>query len=150
MVPWLYICYLMEKVKTCQYTHPPIEAVFKLIFFLCYYLFFFFSCMSSWRCSTHPDWKLTIKLYDIHVPIQLFLWHWVVGQGVGSIGSVFKINEVCTDFHWFSPMEFRQTVLKYRVEREVLDEQHLEEVAQRKAYSDTHHSITDWLKESLR
>ncbi|XP_039654485.1 solute carrier family 26 member 6, like isoform X1 [Perca fluviatilis] len=39
---------------------------------------------------------------------------------------------------------------KYRVEREVLDEQRLEEVTQRKTYSDTHPSLIERLKESLR
>ncbi|XP_031703343.1 solute carrier family 26 member 6, like 1 [Anarrhichthys ocellatus] len=39
---------------------------------------------------------------------------------------------------------------KYRVEREVLDEQRLEEVTQRKTYSDTHPSLSECLKDSLR
>ncbi|XP_070813803.1 solute carrier family 26 member 6, like 1 [Chaetodon trifascialis] len=39
---------------------------------------------------------------------------------------------------------------KYRVEREVLDEQRLEEVTQRKTYSDTHPSLSEQLKDSLR
>uniref|UniRef100_A0A3B4UU59 Solute carrier family 26 member 6, like 1 n=1 Tax=Seriola dumerili TaxID=41447 RepID=A0A3B4UU59_SERDU len=39
---------------------------------------------------------------------------------------------------------------KYRVEREVLDEQRLEEVTQRKTHSDTHPSVTEWLKDSSR
>uniref|UniRef100_A0A4W6DBG9 Solute carrier family 26 member 6, like 1 n=1 Tax=Lates calcarifer TaxID=8187 RepID=A0A4W6DBG9_LATCA len=39
---------------------------------------------------------------------------------------------------------------KYRVEREVLDEQRLEEVTQRKTHSDTHPSLTERLKDSLR
>ncbi|XP_073323779.1 solute carrier family 26 member 6, like 1 [Pagrus major] len=39
---------------------------------------------------------------------------------------------------------------KYRVEREVLDEQRLEEVTQRKAYSETHPSLTERLKDSFR
>ncbi len=39
---------------------------------------------------------------------------------------------------------------KYRVQREVLDEQRLEEVTQRKSYSDTHPSLTERLKASLR
>uniref|UniRef100_A0A8C4HXC5 Solute carrier family 26 member 6, like 1 n=1 Tax=Dicentrarchus labrax TaxID=13489 RepID=A0A8C4HXC5_DICLA len=39
---------------------------------------------------------------------------------------------------------------KYRVEREVLDEQRLEEVTQRKTYADTHPSLTERLKDSLR
>uniref|UniRef100_A0A8C4I0X6 Solute carrier family 26 member 6, like 1 n=1 Tax=Dicentrarchus labrax TaxID=13489 RepID=A0A8C4I0X6_DICLA len=38
---------------------------------------------------------------------------------------------------------------KYRVEREVLDEQRLEEVTQRKTYADTHPSLTERLKDSL-
>ncbi|KAL6112079.1 slc26a6 [Pungitius sinensis] len=38
----------------------------------------------------------------------------------------------------------------YRVEREVLDEQRLEEVTQRKTHSDTHPSLTETLKDSLR
>uniref|UniRef100_UPI003AADF917 solute carrier family 26 member 6, like 1 n=1 Tax=Centroberyx gerrardi TaxID=166262 RepID=UPI003AADF917 len=39
---------------------------------------------------------------------------------------------------------------KYRVERDVLDEQRLEEVAQRKNYCETHPSLTERLKGSLR
>uniref|UniRef100_A0A3Q1C3C3 STAS domain-containing protein n=1 Tax=Amphiprion ocellaris TaxID=80972 RepID=A0A3Q1C3C3_AMPOC len=39
---------------------------------------------------------------------------------------------------------------KYRVEREVLDEQRLEEITQRKAYSDIHRSLTEQLRDSLR
>uniref|UniRef100_A0A672Y9L2 Solute carrier family 26 member 6-like n=1 Tax=Sphaeramia orbicularis TaxID=375764 RepID=A0A672Y9L2_9TELE len=39
---------------------------------------------------------------------------------------------------------------KYRVERDVLDEQRLEEVTQRKSYTDTHPSLTDRLKDSLK
>ncbi|XP_062420165.1 solute carrier family 26 member 6, like isoform X3 [Pungitius pungitius] len=39
---------------------------------------------------------------------------------------------------------------KYRVEREVLDEQRLEEVTQRKTHSDTLPSLTETLKDSLR
>ncbi|XP_044030027.1 solute carrier family 26 member 6, like [Siniperca chuatsi] len=39
---------------------------------------------------------------------------------------------------------------KYRVEREVLDEERLEEVSQRKTLSDTHLSLTEQLKDSLR
>uniref|UniRef100_A0A672YE30 Solute carrier family 26 member 6-like n=1 Tax=Sphaeramia orbicularis TaxID=375764 RepID=A0A672YE30_9TELE len=39
---------------------------------------------------------------------------------------------------------------KYRVERDVLDEQRLEEVTQRKSYTDTHPSLTDRLKDSVR
>ncbi|XP_049441316.1 solute carrier family 26 member 6, like [Epinephelus fuscoguttatus] len=39
---------------------------------------------------------------------------------------------------------------KYRVEREVLDEQRLEEVTQKKTYSDTHPPPTERLKASLR
>uniref|UniRef100_A0A671XQ54 Solute carrier family 26 member 6, like 1 n=1 Tax=Sparus aurata TaxID=8175 RepID=A0A671XQ54_SPAAU len=39
---------------------------------------------------------------------------------------------------------------KYRVEREVLDEQRLEEVTQRKAYAETHPSLTECLKDSFR
>uniref|UniRef100_A0AAQ5Z208 STAS domain-containing protein n=1 Tax=Amphiprion ocellaris TaxID=80972 RepID=A0AAQ5Z208_AMPOC len=38
---------------------------------------------------------------------------------------------------------------KYRVEREVLDEQRLEEITQRKAYSDIHRSLTEQLRDSL-
>uniref|UniRef100_A0AAQ6ITE6 STAS domain-containing protein n=1 Tax=Anabas testudineus TaxID=64144 RepID=A0AAQ6ITE6_ANATE len=40
--------------------------------------------------------------------------------------------------------------VKYRVERQVLDEQRLEELTQRKPYSDTHPSLTERLKDSLR
>ncbi|KAK5872510.1 hypothetical protein PBY51_013203 [Eleginops maclovinus] len=39
---------------------------------------------------------------------------------------------------------------KYRVEREVLDEQRLEEVTQRKAHSDNQSPLTERLKDSLR
>ncbi|CAL8335495.1 unnamed protein product [Merluccius merluccius] len=39
---------------------------------------------------------------------------------------------------------------KYRVERDVLDEQRLEEMAQRKIFSDTHPKLTERLKDSLR
>uniref|UniRef100_A0A8D3CU77 Solute carrier family 26 member 6, like 1 n=1 Tax=Scophthalmus maximus TaxID=52904 RepID=A0A8D3CU77_SCOMX len=39
---------------------------------------------------------------------------------------------------------------KYKVEREVLDEQRLEEVTQRKTHSDTHRSLTESFKDSLR
>ncbi|XP_069546727.1 solute carrier family 26 member 6, like 1 [Brachyistius frenatus] len=39
---------------------------------------------------------------------------------------------------------------KYRVEREVLDEQRLEELTQRKTYSDIHPSLTEQLKDSFR
>lgn len=38
----------------------------------------------------------------------------------------------------------------FRVERQVLDEQRLEELTQRKTYSDTHPSLTEQLKDSLR
>ncbi|KAM9361284.1 solute carrier family 26 member 6, like 1 [Symphorus nematophorus] len=47
-------------------------------------------------------------------------------------------------------MEYTRRTGKYRVEREVLDEQRLEEVTQRKTYSDTHPSLTKRLKDSLR
>lgn len=36
------------------------------------------------------------------------------------------------------------------MEREVLDEQRLEEVTHRKTYSDIRPSVTEWLKDSLR
>ncbi|KAG7277838.1 hypothetical protein CRUP_006738 [Coryphaenoides rupestris] len=39
---------------------------------------------------------------------------------------------------------------KYRVERDVLDQQRLEEISQRKTYSDTHPKLTERLKYSLR
>uniref|UniRef100_A0A8C6PMU7 Solute carrier family 26 member 6, like 1 n=1 Tax=Nothobranchius furzeri TaxID=105023 RepID=A0A8C6PMU7_NOTFU len=39
---------------------------------------------------------------------------------------------------------------KYRVEREILDEQRLEDVTQRKTYADIHPSLTERLKNSLR
>uniref|UniRef100_A0A7N8X710 Solute carrier family 26 member 6, like 1 n=1 Tax=Mastacembelus armatus TaxID=205130 RepID=A0A7N8X710_9TELE len=39
---------------------------------------------------------------------------------------------------------------KYRVEREVLDEQRLEEITKRKPCSDAQPSLTEWLKDSLR
>lgn len=47
-------------------------------------------------------------------------------------------------------MEPMHRNLKYRIEREVLDEKKLEEVTQRKPYSDTHPSLTKRLKDSLR
>ena len=39
---------------------------------------------------------------------------------------------------------------KYRVERDLLDEEGLEAIAQRKIYSDTHPRLTERLKDSLR
>ncbi|KAJ3603079.1 hypothetical protein NHX12_030823 [Muraenolepis orangiensis] len=39
---------------------------------------------------------------------------------------------------------------RYRVERDVLDEESLEEISQRKIYSDSHPKITERLKDSLR
>ena len=39
---------------------------------------------------------------------------------------------------------------KYRVERDVLNEEGLESLAQRKSYSETHPKPTEHLKESLR
>ncbi|KAK9528960.1 hypothetical protein VZT92_013085 [Zoarces viviparus] len=47
-------------------------------------------------------------------------------------------------------MDSTRRLGKYRVEREVLDEQRLEEVTQRKTYSDTHPSLSERLKDSLR
>ncbi|XP_054472409.1 solute carrier family 26 member 6, like [Anoplopoma fimbria] len=47
-------------------------------------------------------------------------------------------------------MDSTRRLGKYRVEREVLDEQRLEEVTQRKSYSDTRPSLTKHLKDSLR
>uniref|UniRef100_H2UMD3 Solute carrier family 26 member 6, like 1 n=1 Tax=Takifugu rubripes TaxID=31033 RepID=H2UMD3_TAKRU len=47
-------------------------------------------------------------------------------------------------------MEIRQRSLKYMVEREVLDEQKLEEVSQRKTYSDTHRPIRERIKGSIK
>lgn len=47
-------------------------------------------------------------------------------------------------------MEVRQRVFKYRLEREVLDEQKLEEVAQRKTYSDTHPPLRERIKGSIK
>lgn len=47
-------------------------------------------------------------------------------------------------------MEVRQRFLKYRVEREVLDEQKLEEVAQRKIYLDIRRPIKERIKDSIR
>lgn len=47
-------------------------------------------------------------------------------------------------------MDVRQSFLKYRVEREVLDEQKLEEVAQRKSYSDTHRPLREQIKGSIK
>lgn len=43
-------------------------------------------------------------------------------------------------------MEIRQRSLKYTVEREVLDEQKLEEVSQRKTYLDTHRPMRERIK----
>lgn len=73
-----------------------------------------------------------------------------IGQRVGNVERVFGINQICTDLDRFSPMEPIHRFLKYRVEREVLDEQRLEEVAQRKTYSDTHPPLTERLKDTLR
>ncbi|XP_068449824.1 solute carrier family 26 member 6, like 1 [Clinocottus analis] len=47
-------------------------------------------------------------------------------------------------------MDSTRRLGKYRVEREVLDEQRLEEVTQRKTFSDTHPSLTEHLKDSFR
>ncbi|KAM4588911.1 solute carrier family 26 member 6, like 1 [Odontesthes bonariensis] len=47
-------------------------------------------------------------------------------------------------------MDSRHRFGKYRVEREVLDEERLEEVTQRKAYSDIHRPLTEQLKDSFR
>uniref|UniRef100_A0A8D3DX20 Solute carrier family 26 member 6, like 1 n=1 Tax=Scophthalmus maximus TaxID=52904 RepID=A0A8D3DX20_SCOMX len=47
-------------------------------------------------------------------------------------------------------MESSRRLCKYKVEREVLDEQRLEEVTQRKTHSDTHRSLTESFKDSLR
>lgn len=47
-------------------------------------------------------------------------------------------------------MEIRHRSLKYTVEREVLDEQKLEEVSQRKTYLDTHRPITERIKGSIK
>lgn len=47
-------------------------------------------------------------------------------------------------------MEVRQRFLKYKVEREVLDEQKLEEVAQRKSYLDTHRPMKERIKGSIK
>uniref|UniRef100_A0A8C6VWN7 Solute carrier family 26 member 6, like 1 n=1 Tax=Nothobranchius furzeri TaxID=105023 RepID=A0A8C6VWN7_NOTFU len=46
-------------------------------------------------------------------------------------------------------MDSRQRFGKYRVEREILDEQRLEDVTQRKTYADIHPSLTERLKNSL-
>uniref|UniRef100_A0A8C6PLP1 Solute carrier family 26 member 6, like 1 n=1 Tax=Nothobranchius furzeri TaxID=105023 RepID=A0A8C6PLP1_NOTFU len=43
-------------------------------------------------------------------------------------------------------MDSRQRFGKYRVEREILDEQRLEDVTQRKTYADIHPSLTDHLE----
>lgn len=46
----------MEKVKAWKYTHPPIEAIFKLIFFLCYYFFVLFPyAVMKMLYPQHPD-----------------------------------------------------------------------------------------------
>ncbi|XP_017263990.1 solute carrier family 26 member 6, like [Kryptolebias marmoratus] len=47
-------------------------------------------------------------------------------------------------------MDTRQRLGKYRVEREVLDERRLEELTQRKTYSDIQPPLTHRLKDSLR
>ncbi|XP_047439786.1 solute carrier family 26 member 6, like [Mugil cephalus] len=48
------------------------------------------------------------------------------------------------------PMDSTYRYGKYRIERDVLDEQRLEEVTQRKTYSDLHPSLAKRLKDSLR
>ncbi|XP_032369521.1 solute carrier family 26 member 6, like 1 [Etheostoma spectabile] len=68
-----------------------------------------------------------------------------------TVALVVKSKKIsCTDFDRFSSMDSTHQFGKYRVEREVLDEQRLEEVTQRKTYSDTHPSLIEHLKESLR
>lgn len=47
-------------------------------------------------------------------------------------------------------MDARLKLGKFRVEREVLDEQTLEEVTQRKKHSGIHPPLTEHLKDSLR
>lgn len=47
-------------------------------------------------------------------------------------------------------MESMWRYMKHKVDREVLDEERLQERAQRKAYSATHPSLTQRLKDSLR
>ncbi|XP_061544508.1 solute carrier family 26 member 6, like [Phycodurus eques] len=47
-------------------------------------------------------------------------------------------------------MDSRYSSRKYRIEREVLDEQGLEELAQRKPYADTQPSVISQLKDSMR
>lgn len=47
-------------------------------------------------------------------------------------------------------MESTWRYMKYKVEREVLDEERLQERAQRKTSSATHPSLTQRLKDSLR
>ncbi|XP_029946907.1 solute carrier family 26 member 6, like 1 [Salarias fasciatus] len=47
-------------------------------------------------------------------------------------------------------MDSKRRLGKYRVEREVLDEQRLEEVTQRKTYSDSQCTVTERLKNSVR
>lgn len=47
-------------------------------------------------------------------------------------------------------MESMWRYMKYKVDREVLDEERLQERAQRKTYSDTHRSLNQRLKDSLR
>uniref|UniRef100_A0A3P9IMZ0 Solute carrier family 26 member 6, like n=1 Tax=Oryzias latipes TaxID=8090 RepID=A0A3P9IMZ0_ORYLA len=47
-------------------------------------------------------------------------------------------------------MDSRRRFGKYKVEREVLDEERLEELSQRKTYSDIHPPLTKQLKESFR
>lgn len=58
------------------------------------------------------------------------------------------------DLHKFQKiqmeMESMWRYMKYKVDREVLDEERLQERAQRKTYSDTHPSLTQRLKDSLR
>lgn len=64
-------------------------------------------------------------------------------------GSLDSLRET-EHWHRFSPMDVRQRFLKYRVEREVLDEQKLEEVSQRKTYSDARRPIRELIKGSMK
>lgn len=73
-----------------------------------------------------------------------------------QFGVQFAVNKslwnksYTAEFDRFRPMDSKRRFGKYRVEREVLDEQRLEEVTQRKTHSDTQLSLTEWLKDSLR
>lgn len=47
-------------------------------------------------------------------------------------------------------MESMWRYSKYKIDREVLDEERLQEIAQRKTYSDSHPPLTQRCKDSFR